>query len=536
MNDANDQQRVNMVPDEIVYVLNADGAPLKPMFSYARARRKLETGKAVIASYEPFTIRLTYQIHNPDLDGLVLGIDPGRTNEGLAVIDGNGRVLWVAKLVSRNKDIRPLMEERARHRRNRRSHEKTVRNRREVAVKKGQGIHDAVLRRVHRLLPGCDEPICCHVTKNTEARFLNRNRPEGWLTPSARQCLETHEHAIELVRRFLPISRISLEVNKFDLALMEAGSREAVDYGHGPLFGYNGLHDAVDDAQGGKCLLCEKKEIEHYHHIVNRHENGSDTLANIAGLCDCCHDAVHKDEEAIRKLKEKKAGQGKKYAAASLMNQVIPSLIEYVTGLDGISVYLTTGTETKLVRESFGLAKDHHVDAWCIAASSLAMPPVCAPAEFAGAVRHDVVQFRRHDRQVNRRYHDRKYYLDGKLVARNRHKKTGQTDDSLEEFVAAHPGEASRLRVERAHYVRNDMSREMAGAVFLFEGKRYVSFGVQSRGERYTSPLLEKGYVSTKKCRLVSSNTGLVFLGHTLDELDMAKRTRKEKKRKNVTA
>ena len=527
MNDNNKQQ--TMIPDEIVYVLNKDGTPLKPMFSHARARRKLSHGKAVIASYEPFTIQLTYQIGNPNLDGLTLGIDPGRTNEGLAVVDENGRALWLEKLVSRNKDIRPLMQERAQHRRTRRSHEKSARNRREVAVQKKQGNCDAVLRRIHRLLPGCDEPVCCYVTKNTEVRFLNRKRSDGWLTPSARQCLETHKHAIELVCHFLPISKIALEVNKFDIALMKAGSREAVDYAHGPLFGYNGLHDAVDAAQSDKCLLCGERPIEHYHHIVNRHEHGSDTLANIAGLCGGCHDRVHKDEKAIAQLKEKKSGQLKKYAAASLMNQVMPHLVEYVTNLDVVGVHLTTGAETKLVRESFALAKDHHVDAWCIAVSSLATPPVGCPSSFDGAVRHDVVQFRRHDRQINRRYHDRKYYLDGKLVARNRHKRTGQTDDSLEEFACEHPGDVPRLSAVAARYVRNDMLRVMPGAVFLFGGKRFVSFGVQSNGSRFTSPLLEKGYVSVKKCRLVSLNTGLVFLGHTLEELEEARKLKRKK-------
>ena len=518
-----------LAPEQIVYVLNSDGSPLKPMFSYARARRKIRDGKAIIACYEPFTIQLTYPIDDPNIDGLTLGQDPGRTNEGLAVIDENGRVLWLSKLVSRNKDIKKLMQDRAQHRRCRRSNEKKVRNRREVAVQKKQGNHDAVLRRVHRLLPGCDEPITCKVTQNTQARFLNRTRPEGWLTPSANQCLETHINAIRLVMRFLPVSCVSLEVNKFDMALMEAGDRDKVDYTHGPLFGFKGVDEAIFDAQDGKCLLCGNRSIDHYHHIANKHENGSDTLANIAGLCDRCHDKVHKDEKARTELYNKKQGQKIKYAAASIMNQIMPYLIDFVMGL-GVRVYLTTGQETKLMRESYGLDKDHHIDAWCIAAASLDVPPASAPASFDGVVRHDVVQFRRHNRQINRCYHDRKYYLDGKLVARNRHKRTSQTTDSLEEFAVVYPDKVSLLSVVPAHYVRNDLKRVMPGAVFLFENKRYVSFGIQSNGTRFTSPLLEKGYVSVSKCRLVKRNSGLVFLGATIDELNDSRMKKKEKK------
>ena len=520
-------EQENATPIEIVYVLNKDGSPLKPMLSFARARRKLKQKKAIIVSYEPFAIQLTYQIENPDLDGLTLGIDPGRSNQGFAVIDESGCALWLEKLASRNKDIRALMEKRSQHRQTRRSHEKAVRNRREVAVEKKQGKHDAALRRIHSLLPGCDEPITCHVTRNTEARFLNRRRSAGWLTPSARHCLETHEHAIEQIRRFLPISKVSLEINKFDIALMDAGSRDAVDYGHGPLYGFNGLHDAISDVQGGKCLLCEKEPIEHYHHIVNKHENGSDTIANIAGLCSACHNAVHKDVKTKEDLSQKKTGQVKKYAATSILNQIMPHLIEYVMELNGINVYLSTGKETSLVRESFGLEKDHHIDAWCIAVSSLETPPTNAPEDFDGSIRHDVVQFRRHDRQINRRYHDRKYYLDGKVVARNRHKRTGQTEDSLEEFASKHPEAIAKLSVVPARYVRNDRKRVMPGAVFLYEGKRYVSFGIQSNGARFTNPFLDKGYVSVKKCRLVRLNAGLVFLGATLDELSESKQHKK---------
>ena len=77
--------------------------------------------------------------------------------------------------------------------------------------------------------------------------------------------------------------------------------------------------------------------------------------------------------------------------------------------------------------------------------------------------------------------------------------------------------------------MRNDLKRVMPGAVFLFENKRYVSFGVQSNGSRFTNPLLEKGYVSVSKCRLVKQNSGLVFLGATIDELNNSRMKKKEK-------
>ena len=76
-----------------IMVQNADGTPLMPTHHYGRAKRMLRSGKARIVSRRPFVIRLTYQIENPGLDIVTLGIDPGRTNIGLALIDSIGRNL-----------------------------------------------------------------------------------------------------------------------------------------------------------------------------------------------------------------------------------------------------------------------------------------------------------------------------------------------------------------------------------------------------------------------------------------------------------
>ena len=59
---------------------------------------------------------------------------------------------------------------------------------------------------------------------------------------------------------------------------------------------------AVYGQQGGQCLLCNKKPIEQYHHIVPLVKRGSDTLANITGLCCRCHEKVHKESGAAKRL------------------------------------------------------------------------------------------------------------------------------------------------------------------------------------------------------------------------------------------
>lgn len=68
---------------------------------------------------------------------------------------------------------------------------------------------------IKRHLPGCEKEVLCIGIKNKEAKFSNRTRPEGWLTPSANQLLQTHINLVKKIRKFLPISDAVLEINKF---------------------------------------------------------------------------------------------------------------------------------------------------------------------------------------------------------------------------------------------------------------------------------------------------------------------------------
>ena len=104
-----------------------------------------------------------------------------------------------------------------------------------------------------RILPSYEKPVILHDIINKEARFSNRKREEGWLTPTARQLLETCLNSIRLVRKNLPVTDVVQELNKFDIAKMDHPAWWGQDYCHGPLYGYKGrsreerLHAAVDD-------------------------------------------------------------------------------------------------------------------------------------------------------------------------------------------------------------------------------------------------------------------------------------------------
>ena len=104
----------------IVYVLNKDGKPLMATTRGGRVRYLLKEKKARVVSSTPFTIQLNYD--TPDVtQDLILGIDPGRTNIGVAVVKEDGSCVFSAHLETRNKDVPVLMQKRAGFRRSHRT-------------------------------------------------------------------------------------------------------------------------------------------------------------------------------------------------------------------------------------------------------------------------------------------------------------------------------------------------------------------------------------------------------------------------------
>ena len=137
-----------------------------------------------------------------------------------------------------------------------------------------------------RKLPqyAADKFVTCKIIKNTEARFCNRKRMPEWLTPTVNHLVQTHINLIKKVEKYLPITDVAIEVNRFAFMQMENPDASGVDFQNGPLKGFDDVKAAICEQQHGKCLMC-KNDIEHFHHIVPRSKGGSDTIQNQAGLC-----------------------------------------------------------------------------------------------------------------------------------------------------------------------------------------------------------------------------------------------------------
>lgn len=495
-----------------VYVLDVDGKPLMPTCRFGKVRRMLKSGQAKAVDTLPFTIQLTYKPRTRILQPVTLGQDPGRTNIGMAAVRFDGKELGRFHCLTRNKEIPKLMADRMAARKASRRGERLARKR--LARK----LHTTAKHLNGRILPGCSEPIAVKDIINTESRFNNRLRPEGWLTPTATQLLRTHINLFRKLSGILPVTDVAVELNKF--AFMQLDNPEMkkreIDFCHGPLCGTGGLEAAVKEQQDGKCLLCGKESIGHYHHIVPRSRRGSNTIANIAGLCPKCHELVHKDADTAERLTEMKTGLTKKYGGTSVLNQIIPKLVETLADLFPGHFHVTNGWNTKEFREKHHLEKDHDVDAYCIACSHLKPEETLVETE-----PFEILQFRKHNRAIIHHQTERTYKLDGVTVAKNRKKRMEQKTDSLEDWyvdMAKEHGKTqadamrSRLTVIKSTRYYNTPGRMMPGTVFLHEGKRYVMTGQITNGKYYRAYDQEKRNFPAVKVRILTKNTGLVFV------------------------
>ena len=434
-----------------------------PTTRCGHVRKLMKEKKAVPICNEPFTIRLKYE--TPEIvQPLYLGLDTGRENIGIAVSKENGNCCYLSELETKNKSIKEKMSERREHRSERRRHKRIKKQRRAIKSKTAiQNGDDDKLRTKKDckskkvIYPGMEEGSTHKVIQGAEAQFNNRKKEEGWLPPSGRQLIQMHANAINSVMKILPISHIALEKVSFDFQKLENQNIKTWEYGKGSLYGFNSYKDYIHSEQNGICLLCGKKAIEYYHHIIPRHEDGSDNVKNIAGLCYDCHygkDGVHKNPEATEQLKDKKEGLRQKYKVG-LLNSVMPALIEEVDAFckeNQLDFSVTDGHTTSETRKHMNLPKEHCIDAYCISIHNRTVDCNMMPS-----IIYEQRHFKKKSNNNIHKRNNREYYVKVKetvkvkdtktdketkqeieklvLVAKNKHKATEQDFPSLEEHL-----------------------------------------------------------------------------------------------------
>lgn len=231
-----------------VYVLSKNGKPLMPT-KPARARHLLEAGEARVVRLIPFTVQLTIDT-SEKVQPVYAGQDPGLT-QGVAAVRNDGKVLFQAE-VKCQPDVSEKLTERRNYRRNRRYRK----------------------------------------TRYRKPRFLNRRRPEGWVSPSIRQLKHEHDKLRRLVESILPVTGWAIELNKFDFQKMEDPGICGVQYQNGPRKGYFDVREYVLERDGYACVLCGSTVNRKLFHFRGK----SQRPKNLITLCGECHKkAVNKE-------------------------------------------------------------------------------------------------------------------------------------------------------------------------------------------------------------------------------------------------
>ena len=505
--------------EKCVFVLNKKGKPLMPTKRFGKVRRLLKEKKAVVVSQQPFVVRLKYDTteYKQPLYG---GIDPGRTNIGVAVINQKSETVYAARAESCNKDTTKHIRERREHRKASRRGERLRRKRRAKA-------HGTTTEFPNgRMLPKYQKPVMLKDIINTEAKFLARRRPIGWLTPTARHCVMTHVNIARSIQKYLPVTDWSIEYNKFSFMLMEDGTVRGVDFQNGRLKGYKNPKEYVVARQEGHCHFCKNGiGIDDIHHVLPKSLGGSDGPENLVGLCKKCHEKIHtgKKKLSIR-------GIAKKYAATSVLNQAMKSIAKGLERLAGEGkVHFCAGMDTAAYRQEHGIRKEHHLDAACIVAIThgLALKPDCNMVE-----PFYIRQFRNHDRARIYCQKQRYYLLEKKKVAANRNPAcSNDVDDSskkkkkklpaLSEWYArqcdAYGKREADLKVSRLSVLKstrsyNRLNRKLPGTTILYGGRQYVLKGNACNGVYFHLFGLENQRIPSQLTSIVQKSRSLVYV------------------------
>lgn len=316
-----------------VFVLNKNRQPLDPC-KPARARILLRTGQAKVLRRYPLTIILTLEVTEPVTHNHQLKVDPGAKITGLAIVQGN-RVIWGAELTHRGFQIRNSLTKRRTLRRSRRNRQ----------------------------------------TRYRQPRFLNRNRPSGWLPPSLMSRVQNILTLVKKLTQFCPITGLSQELVRFDTQKLENPEISGVEYQQGTLCGYE-IREYLLEKWHRKCAYCGATDTQlEIEHIVPKSIGGSARVSNLAIACSGCNAA--KSNQEIKQFLSGKPNvlkrilsQAKKPLADTAAVNATRWKLHNEFKLTGLPVEVGSGGLTKFNRCSQNLPKTHWLDAACVGTST----------------------------------------------------------------------------------------------------------------------------------------------------------------------
>ncbi|SCW57142.1 HNH endonuclease [Eubacterium ruminantium] len=312
----------------MVYIIDQYGRPLMPTERYGKVRRLLKNSKAKVIKRCPFTIQLMYDSTAYTQD-IMLGIDAGSKHIGVSATTAD-KELYAADIELRN-DIVELLSTRRESRRTRRNRK----------------------------------------TRYRKPRFNNRKRGDSWLAPSVRAKVNTHLKVVSDIYKFLPISKIIVEVASFDIQKIKHPDISGTEYQQGKQLGFWNVREYVLYRDNHTCQCCKGKsndKVLNVHHIESR-KTGGDAPNNLVTLCETCHKGYHNGTVKLPKTIKR----GMSFRDATFMGVMRWAFYNRLKELYP-DVKLTYGYITKNTRIENNLSKEHYVDVRCISGNPLAEP------------------------------------------------------------------------------------------------------------------------------------------------------------------
>ncbi|BCL80163.1 HNH endonuclease [Ktedonobacteria bacterium brp13] len=321
-----------------VFVIDSFCQPLNPVHP-ARARLLLKQGKASVYKIYPFTLILKRIVEVPEVKPLRIKLDPGSRTTGIAIVnDVSGEVVFAAELTHRGQAVKSALDDRRAVRRSRRQRK----------------------------------------TRYRKVRWQNRKRKQGWLPPSLESRIANMLTWVERLRRYAPITAISMELVKFDLQQMENPEVAGVQYQQGTLAGYEARAYLLEKWKR-TCSYCGAKDIQlQIEHIQPRARGGTNRISNLALACEKCNTAkgtldiavfLKKKPDVLQRIQDQAKKPLKDATAVNAARWVLFERLQAT----GLPIECGSGGLTKYNRTTRDLPKTH----WCDAANvGKSTPPV----------------------------------------------------------------------------------------------------------------------------------------------------------------
>lgn len=316
-----------------VLVISNTKTPLMPT-SPARARKLLYSGKAAVFRRFPFTIILKNR-SDGDVQPIRTKLDPGSKQTGIALVNEVTKKVIFAMIV----------------------------------VHRGMTIEKSILSR-----KGIRNSRRNRKTRYRKPGLPNTIKPKGWLAPSLLHRPLTVMTWVNRLRKFSPVTDLSMELVKFDMQLMENPEISGIEYQQGTLAGYE-VREYQLEKWGRACMYCDAKDVPlQIEHIKAKTNGGSNRICNLGLACEPCN--LKKGKLDIRvflkdnpELLEKILSQAKRpLKDAAAVNSTRWNLFEKLQKT-GLPVETGSGGRTKFNRTKQGYQKEHWIDAACVGVS-----------------------------------------------------------------------------------------------------------------------------------------------------------------------